>query len=215
MMERLRVVNLGLPKSGTTTVGEALVATGLKTSSHRVMPEDGLPKERHGQFIGHMMYEGYFGKGDPLAHLDAYDGLGEISVIHAGKPAFPQMDAAVIEAVAMHHPGVRFVASWREPAAISNSMLRWNNLVARLQRNSLPGLPVGYGEKDHERERWIEAHYSFLDTVFGGDEIYLQLDVKQADAPEQLGKHIGREIKWWGQANKNPVTQAAGDVSAA
>lgn len=212
-MERLRVINLGLPKSGTTTVGQALATSGLRVVDHKI-PQNALRRDTAGLFVGHVMYDSYFATGDPLAKLDEFEGFGEISVLHGGKPAYPQMDAAVIEAIALHHPGVRFVASWRDPAALSNSMVKWNNLVPRLTRNSVPGLPVGYGAEEHERIRWIEAHYNFLDTVFGGDEMFLRIDVADEDAPRLLGKHIGREIRWWGTANRNPVAHEAGGIGA-
>lgn len=214
-MTRLRVVNLGLPKSGTTTVRQALEASGLRMVDHKIHKALTSRADIAGDYVGYVMYDSYFATGDPLAKLEEFDGFGEISVLRAGRPAYPQMDAAVIEAIARHHPGVRFVASWRDPAALSNSMLKWNNLVARITRNSVPGLPVGYGEKDHERIAWIEAHYNFLDTIFGGDEIFCRIDVADEDAPRLLGRHIGRDIGWWGMANKNHANDEDDDTDAA
>lgn len=208
-MSRLRVVNLGLPKSGTTTVRHALASAGLNMVDHKIHPELTPTESLQNRFTGEVIYTSYFKTGDPLAELEEFDGFGEISTLQGRRPMFPQMDAAVIEAIALHHPGVRFVASWRDPAAISRSMLNWNNLVTRLERNSIPGLPVGFGAEDSERMRWIEAHYTFLDTIFGGDEIFLQLDVSSPRAPLMLGGHIGRRIKWWGTANLNAQAHGA------
>ena len=214
-MERLRVVNLGLPKSGTTTLGKALTESGLHTVDHRLHKHLTNRPALTGRFVGHVIYEGYFQTGDPLAHLDEFDGFGEISVLHDGNPAYPQMDAAIIEAIAIKHPGVRFVATWRDPAALSRSMVKWNNLVKRLTRNSIPGLPVGFGGSESDRLHWIENHYRFLDTVFGGDPIYLRLDVADDAVAQDLGDHIGREIAWWGTANQNPKSDAGdGSLSA-
>ena len=91
-------------------------------------------------------------------------------------------------------------------------MLKWNNLVPRLTRLGVPGLPVGYGGEEHERIMWIEAHYNFLETIFGGDPMYQLIDVADEDAPKVLGDHIGREIKWWGAANQNLKAREAGGV---
>ncbi|WP_375173453.1 hypothetical protein [Pseudooceanicola sp.] len=212
-MERLRVVNLGLPKSGTTTLGKALSESGLHTVDHRLHGKLTAKPELKGLFTAHVMYEDFFRCGDPLARLEEFDGFGEISALHDGNPAYPQMDAKVIEAIARHHPGVRFVASWRDPAALSASMVKWNNLVKRLERNSLPGLPVGYGGKEHERLAWIEGHYAFLDRFFGGDDIYLRLNVADPEAAELLGGHIGHPISWWGTANANTKAKDAPGAS--
>ena len=37
-MSRLRVINLGLPKSGTTTLARALRKAGLHVADHRIKP---------------------------------------------------------------------------------------------------------------------------------------------------------------------------------
>ncbi len=214
-MERLRVVNLGLPKSGTTTLGQALTESGLHTVDHRLHKHLTRKPELTGQFVAHVMYEDFFRCGDPLARLDEFDGFGEISALHDGNPAYPQMDPKMIEAIARHHPGVRFVATWRDPAALSRSMVKWNNLVRRLKRNSVPGLPVGYGGEEHERLAWIEGHYEFLDTLFGGDDMYLRLDVADPDVRQDLGRHIGRRIAWWGTANENPAADDGDDAGTA
>lgn len=213
-MERLRVVNLGLPKSGTTTVGQALASSGLNTVDHRVHAHLTKNPEIAGLYVANLMYESYFALGDPLAELEEFDAFGEISVLRGGKPAYPQTDPGLIEAIARNHPGVRFVASWRDPKALSNSMVKWNNLVPRLTRNNVPGLPAGYGAEEHERIMWIEAHYNFLDAIFGGDEIYTRIDVADDDAPKVLGAHIGREIGWWGTANRNPDAHELDDADA-
>ena len=205
MSDRLRVINLGLPKSGTTTLAKALARAGLRTVDHRVHAKLTDVTEIEGAFVGHLIYEGYYGSGDPLERLHEFDAFGEISVMHDGNPAWPQMDFGVLEAIRHHHPGVRFVASYRDPAALSQSMLNWNNLVQRIKRNPLPGLPVGYGRDTGQRTRWIDAHYAFLDRIFAGDPTFLRLDVAAPDAAAQLAAHIGRDIPWWGQANVNPA----------
>ena len=215
MSHRLRVVNLGLPKSGTTTLGKALHRSGLHTVDHRLHATLTKRPDLEGRFTGHVMYEGYYRTGDPLAEFDEFDGFGEISVLHDGNPAYPQMDAGVIEAIARHHPGVKFVATWRDPVALGTSMANWNNMVARLKRNAVPGMPVGYGGEAGERQRWIEAHYKFLDLIFRGDPVYMRLDVADEAAQENLGTHIGRTIKWWGVANSNRAAHQTDETGAA
>ncbi|GGE30908.1 hypothetical protein GCM10011360_18630 [Primorskyibacter flagellatus] len=211
MTPRLRVVNLGLPKSGTTTLGRALGRAGLKTVDNRVHHDMTEKEEINGLFVGHLMYTDYYTSGDPLAQLEEFDAFGEISVLQDGNSCWPQMDFGLIEAIRTHHPGVKFVASWRDAAKLAESMKNWKNMVARLKRNVVPGLPTGFGRPEGQRIRWIEAHYAFLDRIFAGDPTYLRLDMAAPDAPAQLGRHIGRDIPWWGQANRNRKAGVAGD----
>lgn len=205
-MSRLRVVNLGLPKSGTTTVARALRRASLHTADYRI--RTGQSKDNHilGDFVGQLVYEAFFRTGDPLAYLDEFDAFSELSVLRKGLSLWPQMDFAVIDAIRQNHPGVKFFASWRPVAEISDSMSRWSNLTSeRLPKNQIPGLPRGFGGADGERQRWIAGHYDHLDQIFAGSEDFLRLDVGAEDAPQQLADFIGRDVPWWGHLNRNPV----------
>lgn len=200
----LRLVNLGLPKSGTTTLGHALKLAGLKVADYRIRPhQTGGRDAREGAFVADLLYRGLYGSGDPLAHLDGFDALSETSRLR-GRSVWPQTDFALIEALRARHPGLRFVATRRDAFAMAQSMLRWSDMVARLTRMPVPGLPAGYGETAAQRMRWIEGHYAFLAAVFGDDPRYLELDVAATDAPLRLGAHLGIDLPWWGTANANP-----------
>ncbi|MDX1781102.1 MAG: hypothetical protein R3256_07255 [Thalassovita sp.] len=204
-MIRLRVVNLGLPKSGTTTLARALKIAGLKTADYRIRRRQTEDPELHGAFVGKLMYDGYFHSGNPLSLMEDFDAFTEINVLREGLNLWPQTDWALLDAIRKHHPGVKFLLSWRDPKAISDSMLRWSNLgLERLPRNAIPGLPVGYGETGHERMQWIEAHHAHMRKLFDGDADFLEYDVADKSAPEKIGAFLGRELKWWGRANKGP-----------
>ncbi|MCM2560962.1 sulfotransferase family protein [Lutimaribacter sp. EGI FJ00015] len=204
MSKRLRVINLGLPKSGTTTLGHALKVSGLKTADYRIRPHQTGDESLHRQFVGKLMYDGYFHVGDPLARMAAFDCFTEISVLRGETSLWPQMDWGLIDAIRHHHPGARFVSSWRDPRAISDSMLRWSNLgTERLPKGNIPGLPNGFGETTNERIRWIEAHYAHLERLFAGDDAYLCFDIARPDAAAQIGAHLGLTLKWWGRRNAN------------
>ncbi|EAQ01861.1 hypothetical protein OB2597_00550 [Pseudooceanicola batsensis HTCC2597] len=210
-----RVVNLGLPKSGTTTLGRALRRSGMTTADHRIQDRQATAQASAGAYVADLLYAGYFGSGDPLEKLAGFDALSEISVLRERQPAWPQMDHGIISAIRDRHPEVYFVASWRDPREISESMLNWTNMVARMERAALPGLPVGYGAGEAERIRWIEAHYAFLETVMSGDRRFLILDVAAPDARERLAGFLGRDLPWWGQANRNPRAKASRDGATA
>ena len=215
MTGRLRVINLGLPKSGTTTLGHALKRSGLKTADYRIRPHQTDDETLQRQFVGQLMYEGYFHTGDPLAKMDVFDCFSEINVLRGGLSLWPQLDWGLIDAIRRHHPGTRFLASWRDPHAISDSMLRWSNLgTERLPRGQIPGLPAGFGETDDERVRWITAHYAHIDRLFQGDDSYLRFDIADPGAPDLIGGHLGVALKWWGRRNVGKPRKAQPTESA-
>lgn len=199
----LRVVNLGLPKTGTTTLARALKTSGYKVADHRVRPRQTQDKALHRAFVGDLIYEGYYATGDPAARLPEFDAISEMSYVREDRSLWPQMDFGVIDAIRRLHPGVKFVATRRESWDVSQSMLAWSDLgLARLPSGAVPGLPPGFGGTSKEREIWIDAHYAHLAAIFGDDPAYLELHVAAPDARAQLAAHLGTEIAWWGRANK-------------
>tara|TARA_R110000765_G_scaffold10984_5_gene34102 strand:+ start:12922 stop:13548 length:627 start_codon:yes stop_codon:yes gene_type:complete len=206
----LRVVNLGLPKTGTTTLARALKMAGFKVADHRVRPKQTTVKSLHNQYVAELLYRGYFETGDPGAHLDPFECVSEISLLREGKSLWPQMDFGLIEAIRSHHPGVKFLASNRDPFQLSQSMLAWSDLgVARLPQAAIPGLPEGYGETTKQREQWISAHYAHLRAIFAGRDDFLEYDVADADARDRISTFLGVPLPWWGRVNSNSNKKAS------
>lgn len=204
----LRVVNLGLPKTGTTTLGRALKIAGFKVADHRIRPRQTDRAEIHNTYVGELIYQGYYGAGDPMAQIPEFTAISEMSCLRDGRSLWPQMDFGVIDALRRHHPKVRFVATRRDAFDVSQSMLSWSDLgMSRLPSGAVPGLPPGFGETSKERETWIDAHYAHLNVLFRGDPSYLELDVATPNARDQLGAHIGIEITWWGRANASKTRE--------
>lgn len=203
-MSRLRVINLGLPKSGTTTFGRALKLSGLRVADHRIRPRQTEDTALHDRFVAELVYEGYFHAGDPLAMMAHFDGFAEISLLRHERSLWPQTDWGVIRAIMDNHPGARFVATRRDAFEMSQSMLRWHDLgLERVPSLPIPGLPAGFGATSRERMQWIEAHHDHLNRLFAGSDRFLELDVAAGDAPQRLGDFLGREIGWWGRANRS------------
>ena len=206
----LKVVNLGLPKTGTTTLARALRRASLHTLDHRVRKEHATEIAPAGAFVGELLYDGYFATGNPAEHLVGYDAVSEMSVLHHEKSFWPQMDFAIIDGLRAHNPGLKFLATWRDPFAISQSMLAWSNLgTTRLPRADVPGLPKGFGETTSERVRWIEGHYAHLDAIFAGTDCFLRVDITRDDAPNLIGQFLERDLPWWGHLNRNPERDVA------
>lgn len=200
------VVNLGLPKSGTTTLARALRRAGFATADHRIRADQTDDPDLCDAFVGDLVYRGHFDLGDPLAHLQGFAALSEMSVLREGHSLWPQSDFAVIDRVRRLHPQVRFVATRRDAFLMSQSMLAWSNMGERLAEADIPGLPAGYGDTTKARIAWIEGHYAHLRAIFAGDARFLELDVAAPDARDRLAAHLGRRLPWWGRSNSNPLT---------
>ncbi|HBS49635.1 MAG TPA: sulfotransferase family protein [Rhodobacteraceae bacterium] len=202
----LEVVNLGLPKSGTTTLARALRRAGFSVADHRIRVSQTDDESLHRAYVGDLLYQGLYETGDPGARLGPFTAISEMSVLRAGRSLWPQMDFALILAIRARNPGVRFLASRRAPFEMSQSMLAWSDLgTARLPKSAVPGLPPGYGETSKQREQWIEGHHAALRQFFDGAHDFLEYDTADPEAPGKIGAFLGRELPWWGRSNANPI----------
>lgn len=206
-MSRQIVINLGLPKSGTTTLAHALRKAGYKVADYRIRWRDTENGALRGRFVGGQMYRGYFESGDPLQTLGEFDGFSEIGMTRGSLSFWPQTDWGLISAIRNHHPGVKFLASARSPKDQALSMLKWSNMgIERLPKHSIPGLPRGFGQTNLQRAQWISGHHAFLAQVFAGADDFLEFDIADITAPAQISAFLGRDLPWWGRLNTNPDT---------
>ena len=210
-MSTAKIINLGLPKSGTTTLGEALRQAGLSVADWRIRRGQSSDDALIGRFVGDLMYADYFASGDPLATLAAFDAVTEVSIVRDGLNLWPQTDWGLLHAIQTHHPDARFVLTHRDPKALVSSMLRWSNLgKRRLPQSAVPGLPRGYGSDPAQLERWVAGHYAFCRQVFQGSDAFLEYDIADPTAPARISAFLGIDLPWWGQANEN-LKRVAGD----
>lgn len=210
-MSGVKCVNLGLPKTGTTTLAFALGRAGLMAADHRVRRAHTKKRDLRGTFVARQLYRGYFETGDPFHYLDLYDALTEISVLNGKISLWPQCDYAILKAMRLARPDMIFLATWRPPEEVADSMMRWNTLGSeRLPTGSVPGLPYGFGQQPDELMRWVGGHYDMLRDIFGDDPRYLELPVGAADARARLSAHLSLDLPWWGRRNANPDQQTQG-----
>ncbi|KIN72938.1 sulfotransferase [Sulfitobacter guttiformis] len=203
-MSALRVVNLGLPKTGTTTLGRALKIAGYRVADHRIRPRQTDTLTLKDAFVADLLYQGYFQSGDPAELFEDFTALTELSCLRNGKSLWPQMDFGLIDAIRKYHPEVRFLASRRDSWDVSQSMLAWSDLgTERLPTSNVPGLPEGYGDTTRERIQWIDGHYAHLRAIFAGDSAFLEYDVTDDAVQNTIAAHIGTPLPWWGQINTN------------
>lgn len=206
----LKVVNLGLPKTGTTTLARALRRAGLHVADHRIRPRQTRNTHLHNEFVADLLYRGYFETGDPGIYLADFDAISEMSVLRQGRSLWPQMDFGLIMAIRKHNPGVKFLASGRDPFRMSQSMLAWSDLgTLRLPANNIPGLPEGFGTTSIERMQWIEAHYAHLRAIFRDDDDFLEYDVADPNARDLISGFLEMPVKWWGKTNVNKLNEVA------
>ena len=202
----MKVFNLGLPKSGTTTLGEALRSAGLRVADHKARRSDPGTEGVAGQPIAQLLYDGYFRDGDPWARLGMYDALSEVSILRPNLSLWPQTDFGLLRTLRDLHPETRFILSRRPAEDIAGSMMRWRNLgTQRLPNGAVPGLPAGYGTGPLDLIRFIEGHHAFAAHMFRGDPLFLDLDMGAPDAQARLAGFLGRDVPWWGRANVNPA----------
>lgn len=202
----LVVVNLGLPKSGTTTLAKALRLAGLTVADFRLRGRNTSDLSLKGEFVAELLYRGYFETGDPAAFLPDITAISEMSMLRGEKSIWPQTDFALITALRAHHPQIKFLASRRDGFEMSQSMLAWANLGSgRLPTSAIPGLPPGYGETTKQRMQWIDGHYTNLRHHFRGDDDFMEYDVNDPEAAEKISAFLQIDLPWWGKLNANPV----------
>lgn len=207
----LEVVNLGLPKSGTTTLAKALRLAGYAVADHRLRGRNTDDLAQKGTLVADLLYRGYFETGDPAAHLPGITALSEMSVLRGAKSLWPQMDFALLIAIKKHHPEVRFLASRRDAFDLSQSMLAWSDLgLTRLPDSAIPGLPQGYGDTTKQRVQWVEGHYAALARFFANDLNFLEFDIADPDARTKISAYLERDLPWWGRLNANPIREPLG-----
>ncbi|MGB3244488.1 MAG: sulfotransferase [Sulfitobacter sp.] len=212
-MSRLRVINLALPKTGTTTLTDALRHAGLTVADWKIRPGQSTREDIPRQHVGKVIYEDYFDSGDPLARLGEFDAINEMSCVNEARSLWPQTDWGLLSALQRHHEGVKFVLTTRDPAKTADSMMRWNSLgKKRLPQSDIPGMPRGFGGNFRQLEQWLTGHYSFCRRVFADSGNFMEYDIEDPDAQAKLSTYLAIDLPWWGKSNvgKTDATSEAG-----
>lgn len=201
-MSVTRVINLGLPKTGTTTLTRALRRAGMVCVHWRIKPRHSTAKTLVNRTLGSVLYEDYFKHGDPLKRLSKFEALNELSFAGQTESLWPQTDWALLDAIQTKHPKVKFLLNMRDPALTAASMMRWKGLGQhRLPGANVPGLPLGYGRSEPELARWVLGHFIFCERVFAGCSNFLAFDIADPNASAKISKFLGVTMPWWGRAN--------------
>ncbi|SEL03357.1 hypothetical protein SAMN05444413_105106 [Roseivivax marinus] len=197
------IFNLGLPKTGTTTLARALRRAGLRVADWKIRARQTDDPDLAEAFVGRVLYEDRFASGDPLARLGGFDAITEASALAAGESLWPQTDWALLDAIRTRHPDTRFLLSARDPEKTARSMMRWHDLgTSRLPRNTVPGLPRGFGGTEAELAAWVDGHQRFAAEMFGRGR-FLAFDIEDPGARDEIAAFLRIDLPWWGRANAN------------
>ncbi|WP_197018369.1 sulfotransferase [Sphingomonas sp. URHD0057] len=193
----MKLMVIGFPKSGTTSLTEALTASGFRPAHWRT---------HAGRFVGSLIYQAIYRGLEPFALLERYDAITQADVCLPSLQLnfWPNLDFAVLSAIRRAHPTCLLLLNYRRPEAIADGIMKWDDLQQRVAMSSIPGLPVGVGDKREELITWIENHFDACRRFFAGDEHFLELDIESAVAPARLSKALGMEIVGW--ADRKAVT---------
>ncbi len=191
----MKLMVIGFPKSGTTSITAALEASGFRPVH---WTDD---KNRH---VGALIYHATLHGLDPFAHLAGYDAVTQADACLPAKGVnyWPNLDFAILRAIRRSHPSCLFVLNYRRPEAICDSIMKWSHLHKRLIAADIPGLPPGAGTKREHLMAWIENHLDACRTFFANDDRFIEIDIESADAPDRLGRALGVRLNGW--ANYKP-----------
>lgn len=187
----MKLMVIGFPKSGTTSITRALRLSGLKAAHW---------KDEQKRYVGSLIYHAVLNRRDPFEHLSQYDAITQPDVcVPAHKVnLWPQLDFTVLSMIRRTHPSCWLVLNYRRPEAIADSMMKWEGMVERLTVSDIPGLPATVGSQRRHLIRWIENHFAACRHFFANDERFLEIDIEAPDVPERLGAALGIEITGWG-----------------
>lgn len=186
----MKLMVIGFPKSGTTSLTRALEASGLKPAHWRAA---------NGKFVGFQIYAAIYRGLDPFALLDGYDAVTQADVCLPSMRLnlWPNLDFAVLSAIRRAHPECLLLLNYRRPEAIADSIGKWDDLQRRITASNIPGLPRGLGRKREHLITWVENHFDACRRFFANDPRFLEIDIESPQAPERISAAIGMELTGW------------------
>jgi len=107
-----RILVVGFPKSGTTTLQRAFAETGLSSGHWRI----------GSKAIGRLIYDGFYEQGDPFHHLDGYEAITQMDYCNHettqdGERRFlnvwPNLDIPLLLTIRRMYPNCKFILNYR------------------------------------------------------------------------------------------------------
>ena len=216
------VINLGMPKSGSTTLEEFFDCAGWKASHWQT--------ERHG-YLGKCM-EDAVNRGDPpLSSCNSWyrkkkkgiskpdrsedadvEAMLQLDIVLPSFNAcvFPQM--AYLDEFHNEAPNATFILNFRPVSDWSNSVIRWSggrgstksSLAGRMAECDLPGLPTGVGGTAEELSAWWCQHVNRVRQFVEKHPSHKLIEIDLYNDQSSMPALFQASPSCWGHANKNP-----------
>lgn len=188
----MRIVNLGLPKSGTTSLQRVLELFGL-TSSHWTVSDSETGAAKAFKYVGEVIYSNYLGGRSIFEGFSPDSAITQLDVCvpSSGLNLWPQLDPLITTKIPKQYPGCKILLLKRDPRKVVSSMKKWNDLLVRLVASDIPGLPAWRGLCDDELLGWVAGHYESIECQFSGYSNFMSLDIEDKDSFESFVAFAG------------------------
>jgi hypothetical protein len=200
-----RVVVVGLPKAGTSSIDFSLSSAGYVTCHQRY----------RNNIIGHSIQQCVnlglppFSRIEKLILDDIKDEQIKVAYtqmdfcLRTGANVWPQLD--YLEDICKFYPEAFYILNYRDAQAHISSIDGWFDLRKKLTNHNIKGLPSGKGSKDVELLDWIEYTHKETSSLFLNKFYnFLSLKIDEPDAGNRLSDFLQEEIVWT-HKNKSKV----------
>eukprot|EP00405_Crypthecodinium_cohnii_P007249 CAMPEP_0206424328 /NCGR_PEP_ID=MMETSP0324_2-20121206/3168_1 /ASSEMBLY_ACC=CAM_ASM_000836 /TAXON_ID=2866 /ORGANISM="Crypthecodinium cohnii, Strain Seligo" /LENGTH=264 /DNA_ID=CAMNT_0053888973 /DNA_START=15 /DNA_END=809 /DNA_ORIENTATION=- len=212
-----KVMVLGMPKAGTTSLHEAFKSAGYN-SVHWALPAgDGLDTDvedikmlqtQEGieeRLVARMVWRAANEGLPPFAYLpEDVEAVAEMNGMVFDDEVgawgyFPQM--SLLETIFETYPNAAYILNLRNMTKWVNSVNKYLRIRERMAKSDLHKLPRGAGYDDGELLVWVENHHRrVIEEAQRRGVRFLIFDIEKHGAKE-LSEFLGRSVSW-GQMNR-------------
>jgi len=203
-----RVLVLGLPKCGTTSLHEAFKSIGLTSVHWALRAGEDLSADKqlrlHGvgadeRLIARLMQRAAAENKAPLAHLPpTVNAVAEMNGLYwtdgGAEGFFPQM--SLLEELVRWYPDAHYILNVRPIRNWIASVNSHNDMRQRLASAELPGLPRGAGYDDGELRDWVGRHHDRVQQVLSKKRARLLVFDIEQHGERELSTFLGRRVTW-------------------
>lgn len=204
-----KIVVLGMPKCGTTSLHESFKRAGFRSVHWALDAGQEVKKDTRLRLYGEGADERLLGRLiakaverglPPFALLpEKVDALAEMNGCHwtskqkdAVQAYFPQMQ--YLREICDAYPDARFILNTRNLQDWVKSVDKHNDMRERLIQADLPGLPKGMGERDEDLIEWVSRHHERVAAQLMHRRL-LKFNIDVHGAAE-LSAFLGRRMEW-------------------
>ena len=212
-IEGLPVLVVGMPKSGTTSIGEFLRCGGWCVSHNTCKCDTTVAVHRHCAFhpnysCGVCALKNFNAGRPPLEHCGNFSAFTQLDVSR-NRPYphntcfFPQVDALV--ELSEEFPNATFLLNLRPVSHWIASVTNWRSMRDALTQCNITGLPPGVGAQDIELEKFYEQHSENIRSFVKRRPRHrlIQVNIESPYAGHVLSDALDIPSQCWGHSNAN------------